>query len=75
MQPLLALDIIFRCFVIILAIMLLHKFSKTFKDLTGKSQTFENLVTLYCTFEYKTADKCIMLSYVPQLVVLKSHKK
>ncbi len=70
MQPLSALDIIVRCLVIILDIMSLDKFSKTFKDLTEQSQTFENLVTLYCTFEYKTADKCIMLSYVPQLVVL-----
>lgn len=53
--------------------MLLHMFSKTFKNLTGKSQTFENVVTFYCAFEYKTTDKCIILSYeylVPQFSVL-----
>ncbi len=78
MQPLLALDIIVRCFVSILDIMLLHMFSKTFKNLTGKSQTFENVVTFYCAFEYKTTDKCIILSYeylVPQLIVFKSLKR
>ncbi len=75
MQPLLALDIIVRCLVIILDIMSLDTFSKTFKDLTEKSQIFENVVTLYCTFEYKTTDKCIMLSYVTLCLMLKSHKK